>query len=83
VLSAFTQLGRYEIVAALGAGGMGEIYRARDRQLGREVAVKILPGPFAGDPERKARFVMEATRRSNSTARRCSATSISTALAAT
>jgi TolB-like protein/Tfp pilus assembly protein PilF len=60
VLTAFTRLGRYEIVTALGAGGMGEVYRARDLRLGREVAVKILPEPFANDPARRARFELEA-----------------------
>jgi eukaryotic-like serine/threonine-protein kinase len=53
-------LGRYEIVALVGAGGMGEVYRARDTKLGRDVAVKILPVSFTGDPERVARFRREA-----------------------
>src|SRR5262245_47413082 len=60
MLTASTRLGPYEIVGPLGAGGMGEVYRARDARLGREVAVKILPEPFAQDPERRARFEREA-----------------------
>jgi len=59
-LTAGTHLGPYEIVGVLGAGGMGEVYRARDGRLGREVAVKILPESFAGDPEAIARFRGEA-----------------------
>src|SRR5687768_8273433 len=59
-LAAATRLGPYEIVAALGAGGMGEVYRARDARLKREVALKILPDAFASDPERIARFQREA-----------------------
>ncbi|HEY5999038.1 MAG TPA: serine/threonine-protein kinase, partial [bacterium] len=55
-----TRLGPYEIVAPLGAGGMGEVYRARDTRLGREVAIKGLPEAFAGHPERLARFEREA-----------------------
>ena len=55
-----TRLGSYEIVAALGAGGMGEVYRARDTKLGRDVAIKILPDLFVNDPERVARFQREA-----------------------
>jgi Tol biopolymer transport system component len=54
------QLGTYEIVAAIGEGGMGEVYRARDSKLGRDVAVKTLPDIFALDPERLARFDREA-----------------------
>jgi serine/threonine protein kinase/tetratricopeptide (TPR) repeat protein len=60
MLTASTRLGPYEIVGPLGAGGMGEVYRARDTRLGREVAIKILPEPFAADPERRARFEREA-----------------------
>jgi hypothetical protein len=55
-----THLGPYEIVALLGAGGMGEVYRARDPRLGREVAIKVLPAEFAADPERLRRFELEA-----------------------
>src|SRR5947208_3086750 len=60
MLVASTRLGPYEIVAPLGAGGMGEVYRARDTRLGREVAVKVLPEPFANDPDKQARFEREA-----------------------
>jgi serine/threonine protein kinase len=59
-LSPGTRLGPYEIVGPIGAGGMGEVYRARDPRLQRDVAVKILPEAFAGDPERLARFEREA-----------------------
>jgi serine/threonine protein kinase len=55
-----TRLGPYEIVAAVGAGGMGEVYRARDTRLDRTVAIKILPESFAGDHERLERFQQEA-----------------------
>ncbi|HET9951240.1 MAG TPA: protein kinase [Candidatus Eisenbacteria bacterium] len=54
------RLGPYEIHGLLGAGGMGEVYRARDTRIGREVAVKVLPGAVAGDPERQQRFEAEA-----------------------
>jgi serine/threonine protein kinase len=55
-----TRLGGYEVVSALGAGGMGEVYRATDTRLKRQVAIKILPASFADDPERLARFQREA-----------------------
>src|SRR5262245_57300765 len=55
-----TRLGPYEIQAAIGAGGMGEVYRATDTALGRQVAIKVIPDPFATDPERLARFEREA-----------------------
>ncbi len=54
------RLGPYEILAPLGAGGMGEVYRARDTNLQREVAIKVLPGTVASDPDRLARFQREA-----------------------
>src|SRR5262245_23863703 len=55
-----TRLGPYEILSALGAGGMGEVYRATDTNLKRQVAIKVLPASVAGDPERLARFQREA-----------------------
>ncbi|HUE95392.1 MAG TPA: protein kinase, partial [Longimicrobiaceae bacterium] len=55
-----TRLGPYEITAPLGAGGMGEVYRARDTRLGREVAIKSLPAAFGADAERLARLLREA-----------------------
>jgi len=55
-----TRLGPYEIVSAIGAGGMGEVYRARDPKLGRDVAIKVLLEAFAGDSARMARFQREA-----------------------
>src|ERR1041384_3733475 len=55
-----TRLGPYEILAPIGAGGMGEVYRAKDTRLDRDVAIKVLPHALAGDPERLARFEREA-----------------------
>ena len=55
-----TRLGSYEVVALLGAGGMGEVYRARDPKLNRDVAIKVLLASVAGDPDRLARFSREA-----------------------
>jgi serine/threonine protein kinase len=60
-LSPHSRLGPYEIVGALGAGGMGEVYRARDPRLGRDVAIKILPPAFRTDPERRLRFELFRT----------------------
>ena len=59
-LSAGRRLGPYEILAPLGAGGMGEVYRARDTKLSREVAIKVLPPEVARSPDRLARFQREA-----------------------
>jgi len=59
-LNSGTKFGPYEILAPLGAGGMGEVYRARDTRLGREVAVKVLPQHLSGNPDLKARFEREA-----------------------
>src|SRR6476620_8750723 len=59
-LSSGSRLGPYEILSALGAGGMGEVYRARDTTLHRDVALKVLPDSFANDPDRLARFQREA-----------------------
>ncbi len=59
-LAAAARLGPYEIVALIGAGGMGEVYRARDTRLGREVAVKVLPADYAADTDRLRRFEQEA-----------------------
>src|SRR6266446_6532843 len=55
-----TRLGPYEILSAIGAGGMGEVYRARDTNLKRDVALKVLPKAFAGNADRMARFQREA-----------------------
>src|SRR6478736_2628916 len=55
-----TRVGIYELVEPIGAGGMGEVWRARDTKLGRDVALKVLPAAFAADPDRLARFEREA-----------------------
>ena len=59
-LASGSRLGPYEIQSALGAGGMGEVYKARDTKLNRDVALKVLPESFALDPDRLARFKREA-----------------------
>jgi serine/threonine protein kinase len=59
-LSAGDKIGHYEVISLLGQGGMGEVYRARDTKLKREVAIKVLPEAFARDPERMSRFQREA-----------------------
>src|SRR6516164_4004818 len=59
-LTAGLHVGPYEILSPLGTGGMGEVYRARDRKLDRDVAIKILPETLAADPDRIARFEREA-----------------------
>ena len=59
-LSPGTKLGHYEVVEAIGKGGMGEVYRARDTKLGREVAIKVLPEEFSRDRDRLERFEREA-----------------------
>jgi eukaryotic-like serine/threonine-protein kinase len=60
VLDPGIKLGRYEIRSKLGAGGMGEVYQARDMELGRDVAVKVLPSTFSTDKDRLHRFQQEA-----------------------
>src|ERR1700675_181293 len=55
-----TRLGSYEVVAQIGAGGMGEVYQAHDTKLGRDVAIKVLPEAFAHDADRLSRFQREA-----------------------
>ena len=60
MISTGTRLGPYEILSPLGAGGMGEVYRARDPRLGREVAIKVLPASFSADADRLRRFEQEA-----------------------
>ena len=59
-LSVGTRLGAYEIISAIGAGGMGEVFRARDTKLNRDVAIKVLLPGVANDPDRLARFSREA-----------------------
>jgi serine/threonine protein kinase len=59
-LSSGLRIGPYEVVSAIGAGGMGEVYRARDTKLGRDVAIKVLPSAFHTDPDRRARLEREA-----------------------
>ncbi len=59
-LSVGDKLGPYEVLSPIGAGGMGEVYRARDTRLGRDVALKILPPDMASDPSRRQRFELEA-----------------------
>ena len=59
-LATGTRLGRYELIASLGTGGMGEVYRARDTRLERDVAIKVLPERFAQDPQALTRFQREA-----------------------
>ncbi len=72
-LEAGTRLGPYEILSPLGAGGMGEVYRARHLKLERDVAIKVLPDELASDEERLRRFEREA-RTASSLSRRCQAT---------
>ena len=60
MLAPGARIGTFEVLAALGAGGMGEVYRARDPRLGREVAIKVLPAERLSDAARRARFVQEA-----------------------
>ena len=59
-LAPASKIGAFEILGSLGAGGMGEVYRARDAKLNREVPLKVLPASLAGDPDRLARFRREA-----------------------
>ena len=58
-------MGPYRVLAKLGEGGMGEVYRARDTKLDRDIAIKMLPGSLAGDPERIARFQRDHTESSS------------------
>ena len=60
MLNPGTKLGPYEVISALGAGGMGEVYRARDTRLDRTVAIKVLPAALAADPQFRERFDREA-----------------------
>ena len=66
-LAAGTRLGPYEILAAIGAGGMGEVYKARDTRLDRTVAIKVLPAGVAGDPDLRQRFERGARASSSDT----------------
>jgi serine/threonine protein kinase len=59
-IAAGTKLGRYEIRSKIGAGGMGEVYQARDMEIGRDVAIKVLPATFSADKDRLQRFQQEA-----------------------
>src|SRR5437773_10786680 len=59
-LAAGARLGSYEVLSALGSGGMGEVYRAHDARLGRDVAIKVLPASFSADVDRLHRFEQEA-----------------------
>src|SRR6187401_3206330 len=59
-LSVGDRIGRFEVLSCLGIGGMGEVYRAHDPQLRRDVAIKILPSAFSSDPDRQRRFELEA-----------------------
>ncbi|HEV8232417.1 MAG TPA: protein kinase, partial [Thermoanaerobaculia bacterium] len=59
-LTSGARLGPYEVTGRIGAGGMGEVYRARDTRLGREVAIKVLPAELASDSDRRMRFEQEA-----------------------
>ena len=59
-LTAGTRLGAYDVIALLGSGGMGDVYRGRDTRLSRDVAIEILPDQFARDADRRARFEREA-----------------------
>src|ERR1700687_3366258 len=59
-IAAGSRLGPYEVLSPLGAGGMGEVWRARDSRLSREVAIKVLPASFSNDPDRLRRFEQEA-----------------------
>ena len=61
-LTGGTKLGPYEILSAIGAGGMGEVYRSRDTRLGRDVAIKVLPLHLSANPDFKERFDREAER---------------------
>ena len=66
-----TKIGTYEIISSLGKGGMGEVHLAHDSNLGRKVAIKVLPEHFASDPERLARFQQEATTLASLNPRQC------------